>query len=87
VTPTAPPPPRSAAPAAARPAAPPSPAPATEAPRPDRWQMMHDAVASCGREALLARLICEQRVRTQYCNGYWGTVPQCPSGPANDRGQ
>ena len=48
---------------------------------------MTEAVASCGREALLARVICEQRIRLQYCDGYWGKVPQCPSGPVNDRGQ
>jgi hypothetical protein len=60
--------------------------PAREAPAPDRWQVMSDQIARCGREGFFAGVICEQRVRIKYCEGYWGSAPQCPSGIANDHG-
>jgi len=56
-------------------------------PRPDRWQLMADAIAQCGREGFFAGVVCEQRVRLQYCEGYWGQAAQCPSGIPNDHGQ
>lgn len=73
----------------------PPPAPATipEAPTPrpaappDRWQLMADGIARCGREDFIAGVICEQRVRLQYCDGYWGQAAQCPSGVNNDHGR
>lgn len=40
----------------------------------------------CGREEFLTRFACEQRIGRQYCEGYWGTVPQCP-GAQRERGQ
>jgi hypothetical protein len=61
--------------------------PAREAPAPDRWQVMADQVARCGREGFLAGVVCEQRVRLKYCEGYWGVAAQCPSGVPNDHGQ
>ena len=61
--------------------------PVREAPAPDRWQAMADQIARCGRDGFLAGVICEQRVRLKYCEGYWGQVAQCPSGIANDHGQ
>ena len=90
-----PPPPVPEAPTIARFAAatePPTPQPAPEppaprpAPAPDRWQLMADAIDKCGREGFLAGVICEQRVRLQYCEGYWGKAAQCPSGIVNDHG-
>jgi hypothetical protein len=60
--------------------------PAREAPAPDRWQVMSDQIVRCGRDGFLAGVICEQRVRLKYCEGYWGSAPQCPSGIANDHG-
>jgi len=60
--------------------------PVREAPAPDRWQVMTDQIARCGREGFFAGVICEQRVRIKYCEGYWGSAPQCPSGIANDHG-
>ena len=47
-------------------------------PVPDQWQTMRDALASCDREGGLGGFICGQKVRVQYCDGYWGKVPQCP---------
>lgn len=91
------PPPASMTPAVARFAAatePPDPVPvpvpqvvAPPAPPPDRWQLMAEAIARCGRENFVAGVICEQKVRLQYCDGYWGQVAQCPSGIVNDHGQ
>lgn len=71
-------------------AAAPAPAPVLEPPEPPRpnpWQSMNDGLARCADNNLLDHIICDQRVRLQYCNGYWGQVPQCPGGVANDHGQ
>lgn len=54
-----------------------APTPALPPPVPDRWQNMRDAQAQCDREGLIGGLICGQRVRMQYCDGYWGKVAQC----------
>ena len=81
------------APAAEAPATPPAPAPQVAAaptlPAPvvDRWTRMTDELSRCTREDFIARVICDQRVRFRYCNGYWGRVPQCPGNPAPERGQ
>lgn len=55
----------------------------------DRWEEMLDTIASrCGKETFLNKVICEQRVRTQYCDGYWGKAAQCPMGMRDaDKGQ
>jgi hypothetical protein len=57
-----------------------------EAPRPDPWQAMHVSLARCGGD-LIARIVCDQRVRRRFCEGHWGEAPECASGVANDRGQ
>ena len=48
---------------------------------------MAEGIARCGGENFFAGVICEQKVRLQYCEGYWGRVAQCPNGIANDHGQ
>ena len=53
----------------------------------DRWEQMHQAMLRCGREEFMTRFVCEQRVGRQYCEGYWGTVPQCPGTPQHERGK
>ena len=58
---------------------------AVEPPVPDRWQQMSDARADCARENLVGRIVCEQKVLFQYCNGYWGKVAQCPDASNPDR--
>jgi hypothetical protein len=68
--------------------APPPPPPVVrEAPRPDRWQLMTDAIARCPRLDIAGRFFCEQRLRAQYCEGYWGQVSHCASIPSNEHGQ
>ena len=62
-------------------------APAPQAPVVDRWTRMTDELSRCTREDFIARVICDQRVRFRYCDGYWGRVPQCPGNPAPERGQ
>jgi hypothetical protein len=42
---------------------------------------MNDAMARCKREDFFRRIGCEQSVGLQYCEGYWGKVPQCPGVP------
>ena len=44
---------------------------------PDRWQAMNAELARCSRENFIAGVLCDQRTRWQYCEGYWGHVPQC----------
>jgi hypothetical protein len=51
-------------------------------PVPDRWQNMRDALVQCDSEGVIGGLICGQRVRIQYCEGYWGKVAQCPGAAA-----
>ena len=74
---------------------PPAPAPippqVTAAPRKappvDRWAQMSEELSRCTREDFIARVICDQRVRFRYCDGYWGKTAQCPGNPVPDRGQ
>ena len=53
---------------------------------PDQWQVMHVSLARCGGD-LIARIVCDQRVRRHFCEGHWGEAPQCASGVANEHGQ
>ena len=71
-------------------AAPPPPAAAPVAlpARPlDRWESMSNALTQCGREGGLSGIVCDQRVRLESCDGYWGKVAQCPLPPENPGGQ
>ena len=77
---------RSAARAATTRAAPPAPV-ARPAPPPDRWQSMASALSQCAREGGFGGFICDQKVRLESCEGYWGRVPQCPLPPENPGGQ
>jgi hypothetical protein len=58
-----------------------------EVPRPDRWQLMNEAIARCPRDDMSGRFSCEQRLRAQYCEGFWGQVAHCASIPYTDHGQ
>jgi hypothetical protein len=64
---------------------PPEPAPPVPKPVPrgDPWQQMNEAIGRCPA-GFLGRVVCEQKVRLQYCEGQWGKVPQCPGGPSAD---
>jgi hypothetical protein len=61
---------------------------ASQTGQPDRWQQMREAMARCAGDNFFKRVACEQGVGQQFCEGFWGKVPQCPSGPpVKDRGQ
>lgn len=80
-------PPAAVEPAPARAAAPPAPV-AAPSPPPDRWARMKDDLSRCTREDFIARVVCDQRTRWRYCDGYWGKVVECPANPTTpERGQ
>jgi hypothetical protein len=59
---------------------------ATKAAPPDPSQLMRVSLATCDGD-LIARIVCDQRVRRGYCEGRWGETPECASGIPNDHGQ
>jgi hypothetical protein len=65
--------------------APPPPAAPREAAAPDPLQQMRDALAQCSG-GIFDRILCDQRVRREYCEGRWGQVPQCTRS-SGDHGQ
>ena len=44
-------------------------------------KMMNVSMARC-TGSLIARFVCEQRVRQRFCGGHWGEIPACSSGAA-----
>ena len=54
--------------------------------RPDPSQVMQVSLARCGGD-LIARIVCDQRVRRHFCEGRWGEAPECASGVANEHRQ
>lgn len=48
-----------------------------------RWQSMDDAMAAC-RGGFFDRLLCRQKARIAFCDGYWGRVPECATAAATD---
>jgi hypothetical protein len=50
----------------------------------DRWKGLANAVAKCGEKGGFAGMICEQKVRIEYCEGAWEQVPEC-SRPQRDQ--
>jgi hypothetical protein len=54
--------------------------------RPDRWHVMYASLASCDGD-LIDRIVCNQRIRLRFCEGYWGEVPQCGGGVTREQRQ
>jgi hypothetical protein len=50
----------------------------------DRWAQMQEEMDRCSTTSVIPRVQCQQRIRVRYCEGYWGSVPACPTG--NRRG-
>ena len=48
-----------------------------------RWQSMDDAMAAC-RGGFFDRLLCRQKARIAFCDGYWGRVPECATAAATE---
>lgn len=75
----------------APPAPPPAPAPVVvaQAPPPkavpDRWQLLSQRLAACP-QGLFERVYCQETLRLEYCEGYWGRVPPCPAKVERDYG-
>ena len=72
---------------------PPTPAPivvaqaaAPRAAPPDRWQRLADALARCAAADLIARTMCQESLRLEHCEGFWGRVAACPARPERDYG-
>ena len=59
--------------------------PPAAAPR-TRWETMRDDIAQCAKRGFFEGVVCEQRVRVRYCDGWWGRSPECPSGRMADYG-
>jgi hypothetical protein len=47
------------------------------------WEVMNVNLARCTGD-LIARIVCEQRVRQRFCEGRWGEVPECATGVTNE---
>lgn len=48
-----------------------------------RWQSMDDAMAACSG-GFFERLLCRQKARIAFCDGYWGVAPQCATAAPTD---
>jgi len=72
------------------PAPPPQPVLVAQAPPPkpvpDRWQRLADALARCPANDVIARTVCQEALRLEQCEGYWGRVAPCPARPERDYG-
>jgi len=53
---------------------------------PERWQAMYTSLARCSGD-VSARIVCDERVRRQFCEGHWNNAPACANGVLADRGQ
>jgi hypothetical protein len=51
-----------------------------------RWESMRDEIAMCSVGGFFEGVLCEQRVRVHYCDGWWGQASECPSGRQGDYG-
>jgi hypothetical protein len=47
-------------------------------PAPDRWQFLSDALARCPGD-VIGRTTCQESLRIEHCQGFWGRVPACPA--------
>ncbi|MEO8537329.1 MAG: hypothetical protein ABI533_07365 [Betaproteobacteria bacterium] len=53
----------------------------------DRVLGLATALDVCASESFFARLACQQRARSRYCDGMSGQIPQCAEPPPRDYGQ
>lgn len=59
------------------------PAQTSKASRPDPMRV---SLARCDGD-LITRIVCDQRVRRDFCEGHWGEAPECAGGISNEHGQ
>jgi hypothetical protein len=55
-------------------------------PVPDRWQRLGDSLARCPANDVVARTVCQETLRLEQCEGYWGRVAPCPARPEREYG-
>jgi hypothetical protein len=60
-------------------------APAPRPAAPDRWQRLADALARCPAD-VIGRTMCEESLRLEHCEGFWGRVAACPVRPEREYG-
>ena len=58
------------------------------APKPvqDRWHRLADALDRCPADDVVARTVCQESLRIEQCEGYWGSVAPCPARQERDYG-
>lgn len=51
------------------------------APKPvqDRWHRLAEALERCPASDVIARTVCQESLRIDQCEGYWGRVAPCPA--------
>ncbi len=58
------------------------------APKPvqDRWNRLAEALNRCPADDVIARTVCQESLRIEQCEGYWGRVAPCPARQDRDYG-
>ncbi|MBS0320984.1 MAG: hypothetical protein JSR18_10625 [Proteobacteria bacterium] len=56
-----------------------TPKPTLPPPALDRPSRVRAAFAACTQADVMARALCQQQARVDFCDGYWGQLPQCPA--------
>ncbi len=52
---------------------------------PDRWQVLADKIEQC-QGNMFTRVFCQESLRLEHCEGYWGRVPPCPAKVEREHG-
>ncbi|MEO8487741.1 MAG: hypothetical protein ABI585_15550 [Betaproteobacteria bacterium] len=48
-------------------------------PAPDRWQRLSDSLARCATGDTWKQVVCEETLRIEHCEGFFGRVAACPA--------
>ena len=62
------------------------PAPLPVVPPPAAKPSMAAELEACNTRVFLGKAICVERVRWKFCQGRWGTTPECPKPDGNESG-
>lgn len=52
---------------------------------PDRWQVLADKIEQC-QGNMFTRVFCQESLRLEHCEGYWGRVAPCPAKEEREHG-
>lgn len=61
-------------------------APVPRAAPTNRWQRLADALARCPSDDMIAGTMCQEALRLEHCEGFWGRVAACPARTERDYG-